>query len=478
MPGQPLVFRGTILHFKADPGDDLEPSPDKMELFVDGALVIDGDGAVVSVGPWDSSYDLRYPNQTVDYRGKLIVPGFVDTHVHYVQMDAIASHGGQILQWLDKYILPAESKFDDYHHASNVASFFLDTLLACGITTAMVWSSTPKESVDAFFTQAQARGMRMLTGKVVQDQAEFGGNQNDPNVEAAEKATRALIHRWHGVDRLLYAVTPRFAPTCSPEMLDMCRRLLEEFQTRDNPLWFQTHLSENAEEERLVREKFGSGSYAEVYDGYRLFRPRSVFAHCNEITAADRALMAAGGASIAHCPTSNFFLGSGTFNLWEAAQAGIRVGLGSDCGAGTRYDMLSTMGGAYKAQAMAARDTPYPKPTAWQGFYLATRGGAAALHLDLPLPGNPGIGWFAPGNEADFVVLDLAATPVIKRRIDAVEPKTSPRPSSGRLPQKRSLLDMWHEKLFALMTMGDDRATYATYVMGRLSYFRDTSPVM
>ncbi|WP_162907147.1 guanine deaminase [Allorhizocola rhizosphaerae] len=458
------AFRGTILDFTGDPGATLEPPPDAVRLLPDGVLVTTDDGHVAAVEPWRGQFD-----DVVDYSGKLILPGMIDTHVHYVQMDAIASHGEQVLQWLDRYVYPAEARFDDVAHAERVAGFFLDTLLAAGTTTAMVWSSTPKESAEGFFRQAHARDLRMITGKVVQDGSSHGGNQDDASVESARRDTVELIERWHGKGRLGYAVTPRFALTCSPAMLRMCGELLDE-----HDVWLQTHLSENLEEEAIVRARFGTPTYTQAYVANGgLLRERALFAHCCEINEGDRELFRAHGASIAFCPTSNFFLGSGTHNLYETLKSKdgtrIRVGLGTDCGAGTSYSILHTMGAAYQAQAMRAREylghhpplttvapieplpgvrpaqgepLPFDKLTAWRAFYLATLGGAEALRLEHV------IGSFNVGNEADFVVLDFAATPVLKRRVEAA--------------------GSWHEKLFALMALGDERATHATYVLAKM----------
>lgn len=530
----PIAYRGTIIHFKGDPEYDLVPKPGTLELIEDGFLAVAPDGKVHDVGAWSADHESEYGGRTVDYRGKVIMPGFIDTHVHYVQMDVIAGYGDQILQWLNKYIFPAESKFQDINHARDIASFFLDTLLSCGTTTALVWSSTPRESVDGFFEEAQRRNLRMITGAVVQDESMWKGNQNDPGNTPQEKAAAAkqktidLIEKWHGKGRLLYAVTPRFAPSCSWPMLTMCRDVLDEYQRKNIPVWFQTHLSENLEEESIIRKKYegveGAGemrTYAEAYHKAGLFRPRSLYAHCVEINQGDREAMQKGQASIGHSPTSNFFLGSGYANMHAAKQAGVRFGYGTDCGGGTHYSILFTCGAAYKAQALRARqyipsrylppmrpqqeDDPlpvepldgpakqqppftndYPKLTAWQALYRATRGGANALWLDtseeMTVPGQSqkvrrgGIGWFDKGNEADFQVLTLAPTPIVDRRIKAVQQHPMKKPDAdGEPPQldtstTRDPIDMWHEGMFAMMILSDERATFATYIMGKLAY--------
>ncbi|MEU9102327.1 guanine deaminase [Streptomyces sp. NPDC048361] len=495
--GTRLAYRAAILDFSEDPGQSLEPSMDgpdaKMRFLPDGVLVVSADGKVESVAEWsESEYGhWRESGRLREYRDCLITPGFIDTHIHYVQMDAIAGYGDQVLQWLEKYIWPAEAKFEDLDHAKEIARFFLDTLLSAGTTTSLVLSSTPWQSVEGFFQEALKRNMRMLTGKVVQDQPPNGAvlpeNQFDKTVADARQQNIDLIEKWHGKGRLLYAVTPRFAMTCSDSMLQMCSDLMDEYDQQGKPLWLQTHLSENLEEESIARRKFDVGTYTEAYDKFGLLRERALYAHCVSINGDDRDLLAKSGATIAHCPTSNFFLGSGVHNLVDAIDKGVRVGMGTDCGGGTNYSILHTLGAAYKAQAIEALNhvpeefnppvcaprppgwkNPYPKLTAWRAFYLATLGGARALYLDKPYANNkglggPGIGSFRSGNEADFVVLDMAATPVIKRRIENVEPKDV----SGN---QRSLLDQWHEKLFVLMTLADDRVVKETYIMGQLAY--------
>ncbi len=495
--GKSMAYRAAILDFTGDPGDSLEPEttgPDAtMRFFPDGILVVSADGKVEFTDNWSEAEHghWRESGRLKEYRNSLITPGFIDTHIHYVQMDAIAGYGDQVLQWLEKYIWPAEAKFEDVDHAKEIANFFLDTLLSAGTTTSLALASTPWQSAEGFFQEALKRNMRMISGKVVQDQppqnAILPDNQFDTSVEEARRQNVDLIEKWHGKGRLLYAVTPRFAITCSDSMLRMCADLMDEYDQQGKPLWLQTHLSENLEEEVIIRGKFGVETYTRAYEKFGLLRERALYAHCVSIDDEDRTLLAQGGATIAHCPTSNFFLGSGVHNLVDAIDKGVRVGMGTDCGGGTDYSILRTLGAAYKAQAIEALNhvpaefnppeckprpegwkNPYPKLTAWRAFYLATLGGARALYLDQPYESNkglggPGIGSFRPGNEADFVVLDLAATPVIKRRLENVEP-------NDVRGNARSLLDQWHEKLFAVMTLGDDRVVKETYIMGRLAY--------
>jgi len=425
-----LALRGSLLHFLRDPGD--EPAGGAAQYFDDGILLL-RDGRVLEAGDARALLP-RLPADAArrDHSGKLLLPGFVDTHIHYPQTDLIASHGTRLLDWLERYTFPVERRFGDPAHAREVADFFLEELLRNGTTTAMVVGTVHPQSVDAFFEAAQARGLRMIAGKVLMD-------RNCPEdlrdtAQSGEAQTRELIGRWHGRDRLLYAVTPRFAPACSAEQLRRAGRLLEEFPG----LYLQTHLAENREEVAWVGDLFPSSrSYLDVYDGFGLVRPRSVFAHCVHLEDADRRRMAERGAVAAFCPTANLFLGSGLFDLAAAGACGMTVGLGTDVGGGTSFSMLRTLHEAYKVAQLRGQNL-----SPLRALYLATLGGAQALGL------QDRIGSFAPGREADLVVIDLAATPLLERRLRHAE----------------SLA----EKLFALIMLGDDRCVAATYVQGRI----------
>jgi len=421
------AFRGALLHFVDDPaiaGDRAHA------YFADGLLVVD-DGIVVNASDAATALPaLPAGTPVVDCTGKLLLPGFVDTHIHYPQTDIIAACGEQLLEWLERYTYPAERRFGDVGHAREVAEFFLDELLRNGTTTALVYATVHPESADAFFTAAHARGARMIAGKVLMDRncPEFLRDTAD----AGYAQSKALIARWHGRDRLGYAVTPRFAPTSTDRQLELAGRLLDEHPG----VHLQTHVAENRREVDWAAELYPwSRSYLDVYDHFGLVRPRAVYAHCLHLDDADRARMAAAGAAMAFCPTSNLFLGSGLFDVEAARRHGVRVGLGTDVGGGTSFSMLRTQDEAYKVAQLAGQRL---SPLA--AFYLATLGGARALHLD------DRIGSFAPGREADFIVLDPAATPLLARRM-----RFAPTLS---------------EKLFALMMLGDDRCVAATYLMG------------
>lgn len=428
------AVRGTILHFLRDPG--AEPDPAAWELFEDGCLVFEA-GYIRRAGNAADILPTLPPETPVeDYRGKLILPGFIDVHVHSAQVDVIASYGKQLLDWLNDYTFPAEGLFADPAHAAAISELFLDYLLMNGTTTAAVFPTVHKASTDAFFAAAQRRKLRMIAGKVMMDRhcPEFLRD----DVASAEADTRDLIARWHRNDRLLYALTPRFAPTSSPLQLQMAGRLFSEYPD----LHLQTHLAENHDEIAWVKELFPEAhTYLEVYDYHCLLGERAIFAHCLHLEADDRERMADAGAAMAFCPSSNLFIGSGLFDLAAARDLGIRVGLGTDVGGGTSYSMLQTLADGYKALMLNGQ-----RLNAWRGFYLATRGGAEALRLEKH------IGNFQPGREADFVVLDFAATPILRRRTE--------------------ISKNFEERLFALMILGDDRAVAATYVMGEAAYRR------
>ena len=422
-------LRGSILHFLADPGEAAEAST--WQYWDDGALKI-VDGKVAAVGPAGDILAKRAPDETViDHRGKLILPGFIDTHVHFAQVDVIASYGRQLLDWLNEYTFPAERAFADPAHGRKVADIFLDNLLRHGTTTAAVYPTVHAQSVDVFFAAAEARNLRMICGKILMDRNCPDFLRDD--VTSAEADCRALIERWHGKGRLGYALTPRFAPTSTPEQLAMTGRLYGEY----GGLWMQTHLAENHDEITWVKELFPDArSYLDVYDRYGLLGPRSVFGHCLHLDQADRARFKATDSVMSFCPTSNLFIGSGLFDLQASRSLGIRVGLATDVGGGTSYSLLQTLAEAYKVLMLR-----HQRLNVWRGLWLATLAGAEALSLDGK------IGNFAIGKEADCVVLDFAATPVLDRRTQVAK--------------------TLEERLFALMMLGDDRAIAATYVMGK-----------
>ena len=432
------LVRGQLLHFLADPG--MGDDPAAWQFFDDGGLWI-RDGRIQAAGPWAALTAALPPGVREaatfhDYRGHLVLPGFVDCHLHYPQAGVIASYGRQLLDWLNDYVFPAEARFADASEAERSAAFVVDRLLAHGTTTASVFATVHPHSVDAFFAAAEARGLRMLCGKVLMDR-NCPPDLRDTAAGGMADSLR-LIERWHGRGRLRYSLTPRFAPTSSPEQL----RLTGELLASRPGLHLQTHLAENPCELDWVRQLFPTrGSYLDVYQHYGLAGPRSLHAHCIHLDAAERRSLAAGGAAAAFCPGSNLFLGSGFFNLDASREAGLRVGLATDIGAGTGFSLLRALAQAYEVgQALGA---PLP---ALRGFYLATLGGARALYLD------DCIGSFQPGREADFIALDWAATPELAWRMERCQTLA--------------------ERLFALMMLGDERCVVATHVMGEAAWVR------
>jgi guanine deaminase len=422
------AFRASILHCLSDPGEMGDPSA--VEFFDDGLLIVE-DGAILEVGDAQTLLSQCGDTPVTDYRGKIIVPGFIDCHVHFPQLDIIASYGEQLLDWLNRYAFPAEARFKDEAYAHEVAGIFLDELLRNGTTTALVFGTVHAHSADAILAAAQQRGMRLVAGKVLMDRNCPVELQDDP--ESAYNDSKELIERWHGQDRLGYAITPRFALTSSAAQLAAAGRLANEYPD----VWIHTHLAENTAEIEAVAKLFpNSRSYLDVYDQFGLLRERAVFAHCLHLDDDDRHSMAAKGGAAAFCPTSNLFLGSGLFDLRAMRSSGIPCGLGTDVGGGTSLSLLKTAAEAYKVLQLQDQTLP-----ATRALYLATLGAAEALYLDDK------VGNFAAGRDADFVVLDPAGTGITQRRTVAA-----------------SSID---ESLFAIIMLGDDRHVAATYVAGQ-----------
>jgi guanine deaminase len=428
-----IAIRGDLLDITTDPGFGSPPSgaprfdADHWLLIEDGRIV--GRSATAPGPDW----------QPHDHRGRLVLPGFIDTHVHSPQIDVIASYGTQLLDWLETYTFPAEMRFADPEEAARGSAHFLDALLAHGTTSAAVFPTVHKVSADALFSAAASRGMRIVTGKVLMDRHAPEGLRDD--VAQAERDCVDLIERWHGQGRLAYALTPRFAPTSTPQQLAMAGALMAAHPGT----YMQTHVAESRDEVRWVTELFPDArSYLDVYHRHGLLGPRSVLAHGVWLDDADRALLADTGAQIAHSPSSNLFLGSGLMD-WPALQAaGAHVTLASDVGGGTSLSMLRTMAEAYKVQAMRG-----VRLTAWKALHAATAGAAHALGLAHE------IGSLTPGTMADIAVWDWAVGPVAQRR-DA-------------------LAHELHERLFAWMILGDERNLVGTWVAGQPRYRRDSA---
>ena len=456
---QDIAIRGALLSLVADPFS--RPIKECFHYLSDGLLVL-SNGVIRDVGPY-SQLAKRYSNTPLThYPNKLIVPGFIDTHIHFPQTEMIAAYGEQLLSWLEKYTFPTEQKFADKDYASAVSERFLDELLRHGTTTALVFTTVYPQSTEAFFEAAQARNLRMIAGKVLMDRHAPEALLDTP--ETAYADSKRLIEKWHGRDRLLYAITPRFAITSSPEQLKIAGKLLSEFPD----VYLHTHLSENEDEVAWTKELFPTANnYLDVYAQANLLGPRSVFAHGIYLTDEEIEQLGQCGCAIAHCPTSNFFLGSGLFNLHKIKQFNqsnnfeTQVGLGTDIGGGTSFSLLATGGEAYKvAQLQQQTLTPF------QMLFLATLGGARALRLDDKL------GSLEAGKEADFVVLDPLATPTMAFRNQPFMPVIA-QPLEREVLSERQMEDL-RSLLFSLFILGDDRAIYATYVNGSLAHQRNT----
>lgn len=423
-------IRGAILHFLSNPN---QTSTQSYQYVEDGLLIVK-DNKIAKIGRWnDLKNQIPSSSKVTHYQNGLILPGFIDSHIHYPQLDMIAANsGGKLLQWLDTYTFPFEEKFKNKKYAADVANFFLDELLRNGTTTAMIFTTIYPDAIDSLFEAAKKRQMRIITGQVL-------GDQNLPpkliqSPEQAIQQTEKLIHKWHNRPdaRTLYAITPRFAPTTS----DTLFKKIEKLKQKHPDIYIHTHISENAEETKWSNKLFDTDNYLDIYDRYHLLGSKTLLAHGVFLTETEEKRMHDTQTAVAFCPTSNLFLGSGLFNLNIAEKNGVPVGLGTDVGAGTSFSLLQTLNNAYKVSQMQNQTL---SPMA--GFYLATLGSATALNLQDKL-GN-----FLPGKEADFVVLNIeGATPLLKRR----------------LRYAKSLDD----KLFVLMTLGDDRSIIATYVNG------------
>ncbi|WP_293902990.1 guanine deaminase [Phenylobacterium sp.] len=429
------AYRAALLHMLDDPSR--APAGEASSYHPDGLLVVE-DGHVAAFGAYaDLAQGLAGGTEVIELPGRLITPGFVDAHVHYPQVDVMAAWGTQLLDWLHTHTFPAEQAFADRAHADATAAFFLDQLLANGTTSALVFCTVHKGSVDALFEAALARDMRLVAGKVLMDRAAPAGLTD--TVESGRADTEALIRVWRGRGRLGYAVTLRFAVTSTDTQLAMAG----EVAAAHPDVLVQTHMSENLDEIAEVARLFPDArDYLDVYDRFGLVGPRSVFAHCVHSTDDALTRLARAGASAAFCPSSNLLLGSGLFSLKQACACGMNTALGTDVGGGGSFSLLHMMGEAYKVGQLRG-DNLDPL----HAFYLATLAGAKALHIDDK------VGNLVPGKEADFLVLDLAATPLLARR--TAKAKTLA------------------ETLFVLSILADDRAVERTYLAGRLAHRRD-----
>jgi guanine deaminase len=436
-PRRRRALRGRIVHFVDDPAT---AGAAAVRDHRDGLLLIE-DGRIIAVGDArDMVGQVRHGTLVDHFPDCLILPGLIDAHIHYPQSQVIASYGAQLLEWLNNYTFPAEQAFGSPAHCRAIAVHFCDVLLQHGTTTAAVYCTTHPSSVEALFAEAERRSLRMIAGKVLMDRGAPKGLLD--TATRAYDESKALIGTWHGRERLLYAITPRFAVTSSEAQLEAAGRLACEHPD----VYVQTHLAENPDEIATVARLFPKARhYTDVYDRVGLLGPRTVLGHCLHLQDDEFQRLHATRSVAAFCPSSNLFIGSGLFDLARMRDPGrpVRVALATDVGGGTSYSMLQTAAAAYKVLQLRGQNLP-----AVEAFYLMTLGNARALGLE----GR--IGSFAPGSEADVVVLDPRATPVKRHRMEAIR--------DGDIA----------EILFVLMMLGDDRAVRATYVLGEPAFVR------
>ena len=426
------AYRASILRF----------AEDRSALFEEDGLLVVGPDAqgrkvVRAVGAY-AALAPDFPGVAIEHLpGRILAPGFVDLHIHFPQTDVIGSPAEGLLPWLENYTFPHESRFSDPAYAAGVAQVFLDELLRNGVTSALAFATSHPHSVDALMEAAQRRGMRLIAGKVLQDRHSPDGVRDQTEQSLVD--TEALIRRWHGTDRLGYAITPRFAPSCSEAQLRGAGELAAQFPD----VWIQSHVAENKDEVRWARELFpDSRSYLSIYDDFGLMRNRAIYAHCIHFDDEDRALMRDTGAAAAVSPTSNLFLGSGFFDYVGANRVGFRYGLASDVGGGTSFNPFHTMLAAYYV-GREGQTKPGVSLSPQNLWWQHTAGAAQALGLDGV------IGNLQPGCEADFVVLNPSATPLLAR--------------------KTAHANTLDERLFALIVLGDDRTIDRAVVNGSTS---------
>lgn len=424
------LLRGRLLSFLRSPQSLTDTESYLYES--DGGLLI-ANGLIVASGPYDQvSAEAPAEAVTIDHRPHLIMPGFIDMHLHFPQMQVIASYAANLLEWLNTYTFPEECRFVETAHAQRIATHFYDELVRHGTTTAVAYCSVHKTSADAFFAEATRRNMRMVGGKVMMDRNAPQGLLDTPQMGYDE--TRQVISDWHGKGRNHVAITPRFAITSTPAQMEATQALAREFPE----LHIQTHLSENHDEIRYTRELYPEAiDYTDIYARYGLLGDRTLFGHCIHLSEREADAMSEAGAVAVHCPTSNLFLGSGLFPLKALArrERPVRVGVATDIGGGSSYSMLRTMDEAYKIQQLLGE-----RLNPLESYYHMTLGNAQSLSL------ADRIGTLEAGTDADIVVLDAAATPAMALKMEVVKTLA--------------------EELFLLQTMGDDRAIAETYVAG------------
>ncbi len=425
------LIRGRTLSFLRWP--DGADDAGAYHYFADGALLV-RDGRIVAAGAHAEVAPLAGAEaRQVDHRPHLVLPGFIDAHAHFPQMQIIASYGAELLDWLNTYTFPEETRFNDTQHGRRVARLFLDELVRHGTTTVAAYCSVHRKSADAFFAEAHERDMLVIAGKVMMDRNAPAGLTD--TAQSGYDDSKSLIAEWHGKGRCLYAVTPRFAITSTPEQLAAAGALVKEHPD----LHMQTHLSENAAEIALTQALYpGSRDYTDVYEHYGLVGDKALFGHCIHLSEREADALSDSGSVAVFCPTSNLFLGSGLFDYhrYRRRAKPLRMAAATDVGGGTNYSMLRTMDEGYKVIALNGE-----KLNPLAAFWQITRGNAEALSI------GDRAGTLAVGSDADLVVLDSAATPAMRLRSERIETLA--------------------EELFLLQTLGDDRAVREVYVAGR-----------
>jgi len=418
-----MILRGRVLSFTRLPE---EADDHGAYIYIEDGAILISDGLIKAVEDFADMPSAK----VIDHRPNLLMAGFIDTHNHFPQMQVIGSYGAQLLDWLNNYTFPAETKFADAAHAERIAGKYFDEMLRNGTTTPVAYCSVHKTSAEAYFAEAEKRNIRAIGGKVLMDRNAPDGLLDDP--QSAYDDTKSLIEKWHGKGRALYAISPRFAITSTPAQLEMAQALVAENPT----CYMQTHLSENHDEIAYTMSLYPEHpDYLGIYEHYGLLGPRALLGHCIHLSDRERGVMADTDSVAVFCPTSNLFIGSGLFNEERTRQDGVRIAVATDIGGGTSYSMLRTMDEAYKVCQLQNQNLP-----PLYAFYLMTLGNAKALGLEAE------IGTLNAGTEADIVVLDANATPAMALRMETVKTLA--------------------EELFVLQTLGDDRSVVETYVAG------------